>query len=142
MLLMAGMEQDLAQGYILKRNSYGQGDTPYQLLVRGLEADEVALNLNLSERTYTREEAHRVYEAIMEQLPGYILADNGSLKDVRSNLDLITSLNQYGVRLRWESESPHDRGAVAGRIRCIHRSKTAFAHRAGTGPQGLLKFTV
>ena len=37
--LMAGMEQDLAQGYILKRNSYGQGDTPYQLLVRGLEAD-------------------------------------------------------------------------------------------------------
>ena len=104
--LMAGMEQDLAQGYILKRNSYGQGDTPYQLLVRGLEADEVALDLNLSERTYTREEAHRVYEAIMEQLPGYILADNGSLKDVRSNLDLITSLNQYGVRLRWESDSP------------------------------------
>ena len=31
---------------------------------------------------------------------------NESLDEVRSSLNLVTSLNQYGIRLRWESDQP------------------------------------
>lgn len=100
------IETDLSHGYTLKRNSYGQGEKPYRLLVKGLDKDAVPLDLSLSERTYTKEEAHKVYETIRKELPQYILADNSSLNEVRSNLELITSLDQYGVRLKWESSDP------------------------------------
>lgn len=103
--LAAGLGQDAGE-YVLKRNSYGQGDASYRLLVKGLEEETVPLDISLSERAYTKEEAHRVYESIMEELPQYILGDNISLDQVRSDLNLITSLNQYGVRLKWESGNP------------------------------------
>lgn len=104
--MAAGRDQALSQGYALQRNSYGKGDVSYQLMVEGLEKEAVALDVNLSERTYTQEEAHKVYGSIMEELPRYILGDNPSLDDVRSNLNLLTSLGGYGVRLRWESSAP------------------------------------
>lgn len=97
------MDQDFSGGYILKRNSYGEGDAVYQLLVEGLDKKGAPLEIRLSERAYTKEEASKVYEDILGELPRYILGDNSSLKEVRSNLNLLTGLNRYGVRLSWES---------------------------------------
>ena len=104
--IQAGAGQDLGQGYELKRNGYGQGEALYQMNVEGLEADPVSLDIRLSERIYTKEEAHKTYESVMENLPRYILGENESLDEVRSSLNLVTSLNQYGIRLRWESDQP------------------------------------
>ena len=104
--IQAGAGQDLGQGYELKRNGYGQGEALYQMNVEGLEADPVSLDIRLSERIYTKEEAYKTYESVMENLPRYILGENESLDEVRSSLNLVTSLNQYGIRLRWESDQP------------------------------------
>lgn len=104
--LSARMSGTLEEGHFLMRNSYGQGEAGYQLAVKGLEDDEVPLELNVSPRVYTRDQAHHVYETVMDELPGYILGDNESLREVRRDLNLITSLNQYGVRLRWETGDP------------------------------------
>lgn len=104
--LSARMGETLLEGHILMRNGYGQEEADYQLSVKGLEEDEVPLGLELSPRVYTKEEAHHVYEAVMDEMPGYILGDNESLGEVRSDLNLITSLNEYGIRLRWETEDP------------------------------------
>lgn len=38
--------------------------------------------------------------------PDIFLGDNESLTEVRNSLNLVTSLNQYGIRLRWESNDP------------------------------------
>lgn len=100
------LDGELTDGHILTRNSYGQGEAQYGLIVEGLEENEVPLNIEVLPRAYTREEAHRVYEKILNQIPEYILGDNVSLKEVRYDLNLITDLDQYGVRLRWESEDP------------------------------------
>ena len=91
---------------MLKRNGYGQGEAFYQINVEGLKEETVSLDIKLSERIYTKEEAHKAYEAVMENLPRYILGDNESLTEVRTSLNLVTSLNQYGIRLRWESDNP------------------------------------
>lgn len=101
-----GAGQDFSQGYRLLRNSYGQGDASYEIYVEGLEDEAVPVEIELSERAYTQEEAYKVYRTIMEELPRYILNDNISLGEVRGNLDLVTNLPQYGVRLKWESDEP------------------------------------
>lgn len=57
-------------GYIPNATLMGRGITPYQLLVRGLEADEVALDLNLSERTYTRKKPTGFMKPLWSSFPG------------------------------------------------------------------------
>lgn len=93
-------------GNVLERNSYGQGQISYELVAEGILEEEIPLKLTLEERSYTREEAHQVYERILEELPQYILKENPSLNEVRSDLELVTSLEQYGVGLKWRSEEP------------------------------------
>ena len=96
----ARMEQPLNDGYILERKGYGQGEVAYELIVKGLKDEPVLLGVELGERVYTRKEAHQMYERILEELPSYILGENTSLQEVRKDLNLITSLSDYGVRLR------------------------------------------
>lgn len=104
--VQSGIQQQHADGYTLPRNGYGKGDASYQVYVEGLEDEAVQVDISLSEQVYTQEEAHRACEAVMEELPGYILGDNSSLMEVRSSLNLITYMSGYGIRLKWESEEP------------------------------------
>ena len=75
-------------------------------MVEGLEKKAVPVEMVLSERVYTKQEARNAYEAVMVQLPQLILGNNPSLEDVRQNLNLLTYLDSYGIRLRWESDEP------------------------------------
>ena len=96
----------LLEGDTLARGNYGQGDQTYSLIVEGLGEKEVPVEMVLSERMYTKQEAHKTYEAVMVQLPQLILGNNPSLEDVRQDLNLLTYLDSYGIRLRWESDEP------------------------------------
>lgn len=99
-------DNGLLEGNTLARGSYGQGNQTYSLMVEGLEKKAVPVEMVLSERVYTKQEALKAYEAVMEQLPKLILGNNPSLEDVRQDLNLLTYLDSYGIRLRWESDEP------------------------------------
>ena len=104
--LASGTESALRDGRILDRSSYGQGDVSYELMVEGLREDDVPVEVVLREREYTRREAGETYQKVMDMLPQLILGDNPSLEDVRYPLNLVTYLDDYGIRLRWESDEP------------------------------------
>lgn len=104
--LSSGADSGLKEGNILARNSYGEGDVSYRLTVEGLRDESVPVEVVLPERVYTDEEAHQAYDAVMDALPQLILGGNPSLEEVRQDLNLITYMEDYGVRLRWESEEP------------------------------------
>ena len=90
----------------LVRPDFGQEETR-QALVEGLaESEEVLLDIPLSPRQYTGEEVLEVYAQILEELPGRILGENPSLTEVRTDLDLVREIPEYGVSLEWESERP------------------------------------
>lgn len=99
-------DSELLEGDTLARGGYGQGDQTYSLMVEGLEEKAVPVEMVLSERVYTKQEAHKAYEDVMVQLPQLILGNNLSLEDVRQDLNLLTYLDSYGIRLRWESDEP------------------------------------
>lgn len=93
------------EGY-LKRNSYGEGIAEYELQVEGLWDSEVTIPISLGERIYSAQEAKLVFDQIYEMLQITILGSNSSLEEVRSDLNLVSSLAGYGVKLRWQSEEP------------------------------------
>lgn len=93
------------QGQIL-RPSYGGEEKSYELLVDGLEEQEVPITVALQPRLYTEQEAMDVFYQMMDQMEDQIRGDNPSLMEVTSDLNLKTRLDAAGVRLRWQSSNP------------------------------------
>ena len=90
----------------LERPGIGQEETR-ELLVEGLmEEEALPVEIDLSPRQYREEEALRVYEDILEELPGRILGENTSLMEIRQDLELMRELPEYGVSLEWKPENP------------------------------------
>lgn len=87
----------------LERGDYGQEEQEYTLLVDGLTEKEIAVEFPVSAKERSQEEAHRLYEKVLEELPGIISEDNVSLNQVRSNLKLVSSVDDSGVQLFWQS---------------------------------------
>lgn len=89
------------------RNAYGQGEAVWQLEVLGLEEEPYPVTLTLEELQYQKQEAEAMFQQILETLPQQILGENENLSEVRTNLELPTSLpDAAGVRIRWTSEDP------------------------------------
>lgn len=90
----------------LERPGYGQDAQIQEVYVKGLEEQEVALEIPLESRRYTAGQAQKAYDRLLEELPQRILGENSSLNQVSQDLDLITQAEDYGIRLRWESQDP------------------------------------
>ncbi|MBS6952211.1 MAG: hypothetical protein KH230_03160 [Enterocloster asparagiformis] len=109
-LLLGGMAQAAAavgtdgRAGELRRPGYGQDEVTRRVIVEGLLAEAVPVEIHMAGREYGADEIGQVYERILEELPERIRGDNPSLKEVRGDLDLITRVDEYGIRLRWESE--------------------------------------
>ena len=99
-------QHEQVAGGALVRPGLGQEAQACDVLIEGLEAKSRLVEINLSPRRYGQEEAAAAYEKVESELPERIRGDNQSLDEVRSDLNLMTSLEEYGIRLRWESEDP------------------------------------
>ena len=97
-------EINLKEGNTLFRNTYGQGDKEEVLWVEGLFDKPVPAALLLEERQYTKEDAERAFDPAYEVLKSIIQGENRSLDQVRTNLNLITRLDDYGMRINWYSD--------------------------------------
>lgn len=89
----------------LRRPGYGQEEKTRQVMVKGLFEEEVPVEIHLVGREYRADEIHRVYQQVLEELPERIRGGNLSLDQVRSDLNLISRMDEYGITLRWESEN-------------------------------------
>lgn len=88
------------------REGYGGNERQYQVLVEGLEEQEVPITLTVGARTYGEEEIQQVFTQVMDTMEQRIRADNVSLMEVRTDLKLPVRLEEQGVRLRWYSSEP------------------------------------
>lgn len=102
---VSGME-DIGKTGILPRNSYGQGEAGYELLVDGLTDGEEPISVTVGERRYTKEEAEAVFENVMSTIGERVLGENVGFSEVRKDLNLITWLADEGVKIRWSTDDP------------------------------------
>lgn len=90
----------------IRRSLHGQGDTEYELLIDGLDQKEVTVPIYVRERQYSEKEANNIFNKIMPSLMEQIIGTNMSLTEIRSDLNLVTKLEEFGIRVRWETEDP------------------------------------
>ena len=89
---------------VVEREPHGEGTAVHRLAVDGLLEKETEIDVPVNERLYTDSEAEELFERIWEELPGMILGENPSLSSVRTDLNLLSRVDEYGVEIRWKTD--------------------------------------
>ena len=99
-------DEDNTDYSYVARDGYGKSVTE-QRYVKGLKdsGDETLMEINVSARQFTEDEIWEKFDEAAEMLPGLILGDNTGIDNITSDLDLITSLDDYGFKLTWTLEN-------------------------------------
>ncbi|WP_026892632.1 immunoglobulin-like domain-containing protein [Lacrimispora aerotolerans] len=99
-----------SDGKGLKRAGPGRGETTYEIEVSGLYKEntdkKIPVKIPVGERLYSDDEANKLFETLKPQLEKQILGENESLLEIRKNLNLKSSLDDFGFKIRWETDNP------------------------------------
>lgn len=107
----------LKEGFRLPRSGYGGSKQYITLEVSGLTEDtSVPLDIKVSPKRYTEEEANAVFREIYDQLEELVVAEGESFANLQHDLRLMTKLPKYGVQLSWDFYPELDPALSAGSV--------------------------
>ena len=107
----------LKEGFCLPRSGYGGSKQYITLEVSGLtEGTSVPLDITVSPKRYTEEEADAVFREIYGQLEELVVAEGESFANLQHDLRLMTKLPKYGVQLSWDFYPELDPALAAGSV--------------------------
>lgn len=91
---------------VVTRNTYGDGEkvAEYKLEVEG-ESTEETFQIEVEEQEYTHEEIQKMFREVNDKLDKIILGENESFDRVEKDLELVTELEDYPVRIQWQLDS-------------------------------------
>ena len=94
-----------ASDKVVKRNAYGEGEkvTEYEVSVEGEE--EGTIEIAVEEPEYSEKDVQKMFREIMDRLDEVILGENESFNRVEKNLNLVTTVDNYPVRIEWQLDS-------------------------------------
>lgn len=125
----------LKEGFRLPRSGYGGSKQYITLEVSGLTEDtSVPLDITVSPKRYTEEEANAVFREIYDQLEELVVAEGESFANLQHDLRLMTKLPKYGVQLSWDFYPELDPALAAG---SVPQDAAAAAEAAGEGEMPL-----
>ncbi|MBC7959379.1 MAG: type II secretion system F family protein [Vallitaleaceae bacterium] len=103
----------------LVRPSFGEGDKVltynYDLSTKN-KVTNIPIIIPLPEQRPTKEQAQKVLENVVTELPEKILGNNASLNHVDAPLDLMSTYKEREVAIKWESQD-HKKLLDTGEIR-------------------------
>lgn len=90
---------------MVKRNPYGEGKkvAEYEVEVEGQE--EGTIQIEVEEQEYSKEEVQKLFREVMDELDEVVLGENESFNRVEKNLNLVTAIEEYPVRIEWQLDS-------------------------------------
>ncbi len=107
----------LKEGFRLPRSGYGGSKQYITLEVSGLTEDtSVPLDITVSPKRYTEEEANAVFREIYDQLEELVVTEGESFANLQHDLRLMTKLPKYGVQLSWDFYPELDPAMAAGSV--------------------------
>ena len=107
----------LKEGFRLPRSGHGGSKQYITLEVSGLTEDtSVPLDITVSPKRYTEEEANAVFREIYDQLEELVVAEGESFANLQHDLRLMTKLPKYGVQLSWDFYPELDPALAAGSV--------------------------
>ncbi|MBQ8815420.1 MAG: type II secretion system F family protein [Lachnospiraceae bacterium] len=90
----------------LPRPGPAQGNSVQHVIVVRENGEQTSLNVDLTTKQLTEEEAQEVFAQVTSILPELIKGENESLEQVTSDLVLPTVLEDWGIRMSWRSRMP------------------------------------
>ena len=91
----------------IRRGGYGAAAGTYELIAEDASGKSHKLNVRVSGRTYSEEEAQRRIAALMEELPACIAKDNEALSAVTGDLSFERSRPGFeGIRIEYYPQDP------------------------------------
>lgn len=94
-----------ALGGEILRNSYGEGNKVQELEVSVEENERAKIEIEVSERAYSKEEVKSMFQRCIASMDKKILGENKSLDRVESDLNLITEIPGVPVEIAWELDN-------------------------------------
>lgn len=98
--------KELSEGRLLPRNGYGGGD---KTAIMHVEADGLPfsedIRIRIMEEEYTDEEAEELFLDLTESMEERIRGDNENLDEVRTDLHLPRSFDNYPFTVTWDSSN-------------------------------------
>ena len=105
-----GQETAYVENGVLHRNSCGQGEAAYELVVDGLETP-FSIYLSVPEQELSEEAFRASVPEMAEALMVRIVGENPSLQEVCTDLELVREIPEYGVEVFWQSDHPETVGS-------------------------------
>ena len=107
--------QDENGSSVVSRNSQGQGEREEKLKVQIGDTEET-MTVTVGEQEYTQEQLDKVFREAGEQLEKLVLGENESLDEVRSSLNLVSSIPDTGISVSWEVDE-HETMNLQGELK-------------------------
>lgn len=98
------LENRLMEGNILPRNECGEGSY-FVTLSASTEAGSKVLTFEVKERQYTEQEILKLKDEALIQLGQVMVGNNQGLDQVRENLHLVSTINEYPFSVSWRSSN-------------------------------------
>lgn len=86
----------------LQRSAPGGNTTSYPLMLEGLLEEALPVEIEVSPQRYSREEADQLFRDVVWTIEERIAGENDNLSSVHTDLNLITSIQELGLRLTWD----------------------------------------
>lgn len=89
----------------VERNGYGKGEKQetYEVTV-GKLLEKEPLEIEVGEEEYTVEEVRKVFKQTMDKLEKIVLAENKCADHVETNLNFITEMPDFPIKIVWETD--------------------------------------
>ena len=99
----AGLERNQNGQVVLLREEHGKGNKTEELEAK-IGNDCEKIQIDLSEQEYSETEIADVFRDAEQKLGQMILGENTSLDEVRSDLNLFSSIPDTGISIEWDSD--------------------------------------
>lgn len=96
----------ISQDGLIERNSHGQGEASYKLLISSDDIVETeAIEVKVSERKYGPDEIKNLFESSRSYIDSALPGDNESLEAVTQPLHFFHTIPDTGVSINWKIEN-------------------------------------
>lgn len=91
---------------LVTRNTYGEGEKTeeYELTIEG-ELENETVQVEVEEQKYTAAEVQQLFQSVMDELDQVVLGENESFNRIETDLNLVTSLDEFPVQIQWDLDS-------------------------------------
>lgn len=96
------LKEDMLVDNYIKRLGVDEYDTEMEVEVEGLLDEPQKIEIPISKRVYTQDEAKEAIKKAMDEILATLPGENSSLQNITTNLNLTNEISDLGISVAWD----------------------------------------